>query len=155
MIDTTTDAALLERMRIREVLEKYLGSLDDKDWDAIASCFTEDAVARYNHEPQTLHGGKGVADWLHRMVAYNATNHSLSNVRITVSGDTAIAHSLVIATLHAGPEGSGRVQVRAIDYIDHLIKTQGEWRIENRLHKPTMQYDAPSQSMVLYKQQPN
>jgi SnoaL-like domain len=37
---------VIERMRIREVLEKYLGSLDDKDWDGIASCFTEDAIAQ-------------------------------------------------------------------------------------------------------------
>jgi len=92
----------IERLLVREVLEKYLASLDDKDWDGIAGCFTDDAVSHYNDEPDALHGGKGVADWLHRMVAYNATDHSLSNVRIEVTGDTAVAHSLVIATLHQG-----------------------------------------------------
>jgi SnoaL-like domain len=105
----------------------------------------------YNNEPQQLNGGRGVAEFLHRMVTYNATNHSLSNARITVDGENATARSLVIATLHRGVEGEGRVQVRAIDYLDQLVKVDGEWKIANRLHKPTMQYDSPSQSMVLYK----
>jgi len=143
----------IERLLVREVLEKYLASLDDKDWDGIAGCFTDDAVSHYNDEPDALHGGKGVADWLHRMVAYNATDHSLSNVRIEVTGDTAVAHSLVIATLHQGDEGVGRVQVRAIDYRDHLVKIDGQWRISERLHHPTMQYDAPSAPKVLYSSQ--
>lgn len=141
----------IERFLVREVLEKYLGSLDDKDWDGIASCFTEDAVSRYNHEPEDIHGGRGVAEWLRRMVAYSATDHSLSNVRITVDGDKASAHSYVMATLHQGVEGVGRVQVRGIDYRDHLIKVDGHWRIRERLHAPTMQYDAPSVTKVLYR----
>ncbi|WP_322050601.1 nuclear transport factor 2 family protein [Paraburkholderia bannensis] len=151
MSAAASDEQVIERMRIREVLENYLGALDDKDWTAIANCFTDDAVAHYNHEPQALSGGKGVAEWLHRMVAYNATIHALGNARITVDGDKAVAHSIVTATLHAGEIGLGRVQVRTIDYVDHLVKANGEWKIAKRLHKPTMQYDAPSQSMVLYK----
>ncbi|MDR5765852.1 MULTISPECIES: nuclear transport factor 2 family protein [unclassified Caballeronia] len=151
MSAATSDQQLLERMRIREVLEDYLGSLDDKDYDAIANCFTEDAVSHYNNEPHELKGGKGVAEWLHRMAAYNATIHALGNARIKVDGDKAVAHSIVTATLHAGDEGFGRVQVRTIDYVDQLVKVNGEWKIANRMHKPTMQYDAPSQSMVLYK----
>jgi len=149
---TSLDAAtVIDRLMIRERLEMYLGSLDDKDWDGIASCFTDDCIAHYNHEPDALHGGKGVATWLHRMVAYDATNHALSNVRIEMQGDRAIAHSLVIATLHQGQQGVGRVQVRAIDYVDNLVKIDGNWVIERRLHKPTLQYDAPSQTMILYK----
>jgi len=145
------EATVIDRLMIRERLEMYLGSLDDKDWDGIASCFTDDCVAHYNHEPEAINGGQGVAKWLHRMVAYDATNHSLSNVRIEMKGDRAVAHSLVIATLHQGIQGVGRVQVRAIDYVDDLVKKDGVWKIERRLHKPTMQYDALSQTMVLYK----
>lgn len=108
-------------------------------------------MSHYNDEPQPIFGGKGVAEWLHRMVAYDATNHSLSNVRIEMIGDTAVAHSLVIATLHQGVQGVGRVQVRAIDYVDHLIKANGFWRIAQRKHRATMQYDALSQVKILYK----
>lgn len=143
-------AEVIERLLVRETLERYLSSLDDKDWAGIAGCFTDDAIAHYNHEPETINGGEGVAQWLHRMVAYNATDHALSNVQIVVDGDHAEAHSRVIATLHQGPEGVGRVQVRAIDYRDKLRKTDAGWLIYERLHAPTMQYDAPSQTQVLY-----
>jgi hypothetical protein len=61
--------------------------------------------------------------------------------------------SLVSATLHRGVEEEGRVQVRAIDFLDQLVKVDGEWKIANRLHNPTLQYDSPSQRMVLYKYQ--
>lgn len=151
MAATLTPATLLDRLMIRERLEMYLGSLDDKDWDGIAGCFTDDCEAYYNDEPQRITGGKGVADWLHRMVAYNATNHALSNVRIEMLSPTsAIAHSLVIATLHQGEDGVGRVQVRAIDYVDTLVKTADIWIIEKRIHQSTIQYDALSQRKVLY-----
>jgi|SRR5215217_5495618 len=150
MTNDAVASEVIERVLIRETLEKYLGSLDDKDWDGIADCFTEDAVAHYNNEPETLHGGVGVAEWLHRMVAYDATDHSLSNARIKVDGETAEAHSIVMATLHQGTEGIGRVQVRGIDYQDKLVKINGEWKIRERLHRPTMQYDALSQSKILY-----
>lgn len=151
MVVNLDSGTLLDRLMIRERLEMYLGSLDDKDWDGIASCFTVDCEAYYNDEPQRITGGKGIADWLHRMVAYNATNHSLSNVRVEmVSKTKAIAHSLVIATLHQGEDGVGRVQVRAIDYVDNLVKQGDTWTIEKRLHRPTMQYDAVSQRKILY-----
>jgi len=148
---TDIAAAAIERFLVRETLERYLGSLDDKDWDGIAECFTDDSISYYNDEPDALHGGTGVADWLHRMVAYDATDHSLSNVRTKIDGGTATAHSYVMATLHQGGEGLGRVQVRGIDYKDELVRVEGGWRITRRLHKPTMQYDALSQSKVLYK----
>ncbi|MBT2412481.1 nuclear transport factor 2 family protein [Streptomyces sp. ISL-12] len=146
---TPTDA--IDRFLVRETLERYLGSLDDKDWDGIAGCFTDDAMSYYNDEPDALRGGTGVATWLHRMKAYDATNHALGNARITVDGDRATAHSLVVATLHQGTEGVGRVQVRAIDYRDQLIRTADGWRIQKRVHRPTLQYDALSQTKILYR----
>jgi hypothetical protein len=70
--------------------------------------------------------------------------------RNEISDSKAIAHSLVIATLHQGQDGVGRVQIRAIDYVDTLIKNGDVWKIEKRIHQPTMQYDALSQRKVLY-----
>src|SRR5690606_9033115 len=120
--------SVVDKVLIRETLEKYCGSLDDKDWDGIASCFTDDAISHYNHEPEDLIGGRGVADWLHRMVAYNATDHSISNLRIELNGNKAFAHSYLIATLHQGDDGVGRVQVRGIDYKDTLVRVGDEWK---------------------------
>lgn len=145
--------AVLERYLVREVLEDYLGALDRKDWDAIAACFTDDARSQYNLEPGWLEGGKGVADWLHVVAAYNATNHGLSNAKIEVEGQQAYSESLVVATLHEGGHGRGRVLVRGISYQDWLVKVEDQWKIRKRIHQPTWQYDAVSQSLFLYEKQ--
>lgn len=142
--------AALDRLLIRETLEAYLGALDDRDWAGIAACFTDDAVSHYNDQPEDILGGQGVADWLHRMVAYNGTNHTLGNARITVDGDKALARTMVIATLHEGEPGVGRVQVRGIDYEDKLVRLGPAWKIRERLHRPVFQYDALSQRKILY-----
>jgi len=59
----------LDKLAIRETIEDYLNFLDAKDWDSIASCFSDDAKSWYNLEPQVLEGGRGVADWLCRRIS--------------------------------------------------------------------------------------
>lgn len=75
--DVTDVTATVDRLLVREVLERYVASADDKDYDGIAGCFMPDAVSYYNDEPDGLHGGKGVATWLHRVV--DTTDGALSN----------------------------------------------------------------------------
>ena len=92
--------AALDKVAIRETIEDYLNFLDAKDWDGIASCFSEDAQSRYNFEPEVLQGGRCVADWLHARVGkYGATDHALSNLHIVVSGELATCDSRLTASL--------------------------------------------------------
>jgi ketosteroid isomerase-like protein len=140
----------VDRFLIREVVERYLLALDEKDWDGIADCFTDDAVSHYNHEPQDLIGGRGVADFLRRMQAYNATNHILSRIVVEVDGDEGVARFKTVAVLHAGEVGVGRVQVRSVAFVDRLRRIDGRWLIVERLHAPDFQFDALSAPTVLY-----
>jgi ketosteroid isomerase-like protein len=139
----------LDRFLIREVIERYLVALDDQDWDGIADCFTDDAVSHYNHEPQDLIGGRGVAEFLKRMQAYTATNHILSRIVIEVDGDEGVAHFKTVAVLHVGEVGVGRVQVRSVAVVDRLRRIHGRWLITERLHAPDFQFDAVSAPTVL------
>ena len=76
----------LDKVAIRETIENYLNFLDARNWEGIASCFSDDAKSWYNFEPQALIGGKGVADWLRRIEAYGSTDHALSNLPIEARG---------------------------------------------------------------------
>src|SRR5438132_7735080 len=109
-------AVALDKLAIRETIEDYLNFLDAKDWDGIASCFSDDAKSWYNLEPRVLEGGRGVADWLRRRIShYGPTDHALSNLHIVVAGDFATCDSRLTASLlHSGNEGSPRIAVRAI-----------------------------------------
>jgi ketosteroid isomerase-like protein len=136
----------LDKLAIRETIEDYLNFLDAKDWEGIASCFSDDAKAWYNHEPQTLHGGRGVANFLRRIEAYGSTDHALSNLHIVVNGDSAACDSRLTASLHFGTAREGRISVRAIWYRDKLRRSEDRWVIYERHHEPQWQYDVPSQA---------
>jgi len=125
-------------------------SLDAKDWDGIASCFSEDAQSRYNFEPEVLEGGRGVADWLHARVGkYGATDHALSNLHIVVSGELATCGSSLTASLLDEEGAERRVAVRAIWYRDKLCREGNRWLIYERVHEPQWQYDVPAYAMRL------
>lgn len=144
-------AVALDKLSIRETIEDYLNFLDAKDWDGIASCFSDDAKSWYNLEPNVLEGGRGVAEFLrHRISKYGSTDHALSNLHIVVDGDLAICDSRLTASLfYAGKEASARIVVRAIWYRDKLRRSADRWVIYERRHEPQWQYDVPSQSLHL------
>lgn len=142
--------AALDKIAIRETIEDYLNFLDAKDWNGIASCFTEDAQSRYNFEPEVLQGGRGVADWLRARVGkYGATDHALSNLHIVLDGDVATCDSRLTASLLYEEGSAHRVAVRAIWYRDKLRREGGRWLICERRHEPQWQYDVPTHALRL------
>ena len=142
----------LAKLAVRETIEDYLNYLDAKDWEGIASCFTDDAKSWYNFEPEVLEGGIGVASWLRARVGpYGATDHALSNLHIAIDGDaSAVCDSRLTASLLYGVEsGEKRIAVRAIWYRDKLRRMDDRWLIYERRHEPQWQYDVPSHSLHL------
>ncbi|WP_319423551.1 nuclear transport factor 2 family protein [Pleurocapsa sp. FMAR1] len=135
------------KLAVRETMEDYLNCLDNQNWTGVARCFTNDAVSHYNKDPQSMHGGCDVADWLHQVLqVYSGTNHALSNFHVDLEGELARCDSHVMATLHWGENGQGRVSVRAIRYRDEMVEVEGIWLIRRRIHEPRWQYDALSAS---------
>jgi ketosteroid isomerase-like protein len=141
----------LAKLGVRETIEDYLNFLDAKDWEGIASCFSDDAKSWYNFEPQVLEGGSGVANWLRARVGpYGATDHALSNLHIDIDGDLADCDSRLTASLIYGAEdGKNRIAVRAIWYRDKLRRVGDRWLIYHRRHEPQWQFDVPSHSLHL------
>jgi ketosteroid isomerase-like protein len=146
----TNAEAALDKVAIRETIEDYLNFLDAKDWDGIASCFSEDAQSWYNFEPEVLRGGRGVANWLRARVGkYGATDHALSNLHIALNGDSATCDSRLTASLLYEKGAEKRVAVRAIWYRDKLRRERDRWLISERRHEPQWQYDVPTHDLRL------
>jgi ketosteroid isomerase-like protein len=144
-------AIALDKLAVRETIEDYLNFLDAKDWQGIASCFSDDAKSWYNLEPQVLQGGRGVVDWIRpRIGQCGSTDHALSNLHIKVSGDLATCNSRLTASLHyPGSRGGARIAVRAIWYRDKLRRTSDRWLIYERHHEPQWQYEVAPQPLLL------
>jgi len=140
-VDVPALAELVAKARVREVLESYFHSLDAREQDALAACFTEDAVATHHSGSEsefTLTGNVEIARYFCELMrTFASSNHNASNMVIRIRGATATADTFAIATV----VGVDRVRVRGLRYLDKLVEVAGEWRIRTRTHIPLWQYE--------------
>ncbi|OBB60534.1 polyketide cyclase [Mycobacterium sp. 852013-51886_SCH5428379] len=119
-----------DRQDITDVLLRYATGIDRRDWALFRTVFTEDCVMEYG-EIGTWNGVDAVAEFMeqsHGMAGH--TLHRLSNVTITVTGDSATARTYVDALILAPNNTSG---VNAVGfYDDDLVRTDAGWRVRHR-----------------------
>ena len=79
---------LLDRDAIHDVLVCYATSLDDRDWDRLAGCFTDDAIADYG--AGIFEGPEAIVGLCRQMLEpLELSQHLLGSFEITVTGETA------------------------------------------------------------------
>ena len=115
---------------IAEVLVRYSTGIDRRDWDAFRSCFTDDCHADYG-DIGTWHGADAITDFMIESHAeMGHTMHRLSNLAITVDGDTASARTYVDAVLMAT---DGQTGLNPIGFYDDELARSGDgWHIAHR-----------------------
>lgn len=121
---------LLDRDAIREVLARYAHSVDRRDLDGVAACFTADAAYR---------GSLGVGSievaltaLRERMAQYASTMHFIGNQLIDVAGDRATSETYAIAYHQLQREDGRRNMAVGVRYLDDLLRTKDGWRICRR-----------------------
>ena len=135
-----TEAALedlVSKQAITEVLYRYCRGVDRRDWELLRSCYHPDA-----HDDHAIYrGGRdGLLEFIRDFVttSCSATKHSVSNILITVTGDTATAESYIHAwhrmLAEPGAEDAppNELSVGARN-VDRLERRNGEWRFASRL----------------------
>lgn len=126
----TTHDERADKADIAEVLVRYATGIDRRDWALFRTCWTDDVVADYvgvdrweSADAITAFMEASHADMGHTM-------HRLSNLAITVDGDTATARAYVDAVLMA-PDGQSGLNPVGF-YDDELVRTAAGWRIARR-----------------------
>jgi uncharacterized protein (TIGR02246 family) len=125
-------SALEEKDAIREVLAQYCFALDDGRFDDMAACFTEDGTWHTFFGQAT--GRKAIAEFAaglraHRAGAAPRAIHHVTNIVITLDGDTAQVRSnwTTVQNSPQGPKiGSGGA------YDDDMAKIGGRWLFRYR-----------------------
>lgn len=117
--------ALVDRIAVADVLTRYGSSLDESDWERLATCFVPEVTS-------VLAGGgpiSGYAD-LEAAVrvalgAYERTQHHIAGHEVEIAGDEATLRANLIAThVH-----DGTTFVVGGVYREKLVRTPHGWRI--------------------------
>jgi hypothetical protein len=135
-----TESALEElvcKQAITELLHTYCRGVDRRDWALLRSCYHPDA-----YDDHAIYRGEreGLVEFIRDFVTTrcSATKHSVSNILITVTGDTARAESYIHAWHRMLPEPGAEdappteLSVGARN-VDRLERRDGEWRFASRV----------------------
>jgi 3-phenylpropionate/cinnamic acid dioxygenase small subunit len=125
---------IADRLEIERLLVAYGWALDSKDWDALRACFAPGATVDYT----TSGGPAGTADdfvpWVAKMLsAFPMTQHMMTNIDVTIDGDTAIARTACYNPMGAATdEGPLHHFFIGLEYHDRLVRTDAGWKIAFR-----------------------
>jgi len=143
LINTSaTLANLIDRAAITDTLHRYAAGLDLNDADLLASSLTEDAVVdlgpamrRIGYDFPPLAPRNTVVTTLIGAVGPLDSSHSISNVRITLEGDSATV--LAYAQAQHFKPGSGsdpavsRHALMMNRYTASMVRDGEQWRIRH------------------------
>ncbi|MCZ9341439.1 nuclear transport factor 2 family protein, partial [Streptomyces sp. TRM76130] len=130
----TTDPEARDRSDIIDLVTTYCFALDRRDFDRVASVFTEDAAVQnafdaYMPEGEkfagVVTGGRALADGVSRMFSrLDATQHLLGATIVEPTDEGAHASTQVVAHHHRG----GEYYHTGGTYEDDLVRTPDGWR---------------------------
>lgn len=135
---------LVEVEAIRQLKYRYLRCLDQKLWDDIVGCFTEDAEASYGGGAYEFSGRDAIVSFLRESMGSEGflSSHRCSHPEIALTGeDTAVGMwALDDTVVHM----DFNVEIRgAAFYEDEYVKRDGEWRIRRTGYRRTFEELTP------------
>jgi len=125
-----TQQDLIEQFAIEQLLYKYAMTVDNRDLEGYASCFTADVVIS---GPGFELSGDVASPTINMLAStYESTMHNVHNHRHQISGDRATGTTYCVAS-HIQNQGGERSKMDMyIRYHDELVKQNNEWRFSKR-----------------------
>jgi hypothetical protein len=120
---------LIELEAIKRLKYRYMRCIDQKLWDEIVECFTDDATVAYDGGRHSTSGRAQVVEFLRRsMGGRKFTSHRVHQPEIDLTGpDTATG---VWAMEDAVVDVAKKRTVRGAGfYADEYVKVGGTWKI--------------------------
>ena len=124
---------LEEREKIEKLHSRYAYCCDERDWEGVLDCFTEDAVADYGPFGK-YEGKKGITKFFKEIqaTASSFTIHEMHNPIIEINGDEAKGRWYVgCASTIIKPGSPDRAVWIAGRYDNEFVKENGEWKYKS------------------------
>ena len=117
---------LTDRIAIEDLLTRYATSVDRRDWDGYRSLFTSDAEIDYTSAGGIAGTVDEVVEFLSTTLdMFEMTQHLVSNVDVTVDGDTATVTAMFNNPMRLP---GGEVWFTGGWYHHDLVRTADGWR---------------------------
>lgn len=122
---------LADRLALRALAERYAFACDERDADALGSCFVDGAtlvVHYHDRDAITIPFPEGAPRIATTLGQWERTLHFVGNHRATIDGDVATTVTYCFAHHISGSDD----HVMAIRYHDTCRRTPDGWRITER-----------------------
>lgn len=123
---------LLDRAAIMDIILSYATGVDRRDWALYRSIFTdriEIDFSTWSGMKETIAADEWVAMVHNTLACFDATQHTLTNLVITLDGDRARCVAAMTARHYLVESGIGTSQLLGGFYTDDLVRTASGWRI--------------------------
>ena len=133
-----TPSESADRLAIRELFDAYAHCADRRDAEGQKALFATDTrFAVYmdgdRAEPTyVLEGREALTPVFDDLNRYDATTHFNGQSTVTINGDRATGESYTIAHHVFSEEGSRKIMVASLRYLDTFIKVDGGWFFAER-----------------------
>ena len=133
-----TPSESADRLAIRELFDAYAHCADRRDAEGQKALFATDTrFAVYmdgdRAEPTyVLEGREALTPVFDDLSRYDATTHFNGQSTVTINGDRATGESYTIAHHVFSEEGSRKIMVASLRYLDTFIKVDGGWFFAER-----------------------
>lgn len=126
-----------DRFEITDLLTDYCSAVDTKNIDAFDLIFTQDACIDYSKAGGPRTDLKTIKKFLQDNLGDLPRQHSISNIKIKINGDSAHVRCLCFNPLELPSQGDTlEVSLWGIWYDDKFIRTPDGWRIQERITQP-------------------
>ena len=129
-----------DRYDIADALHRYAFGLDHGDADSLASAFTEDCIFDFGPAGKKLeinfakfNGRQAIVDALIPFIGPLDTSHTVSNLQIEISDDSATMYGYVMSQHFMPRQGCRRGSENALlmnRYDSELVRDGQKWRFK-------------------------
>jgi len=129
---------LTEIEAIKRLKYKYLRCLDQKRWDELAECFSENATSAYSGGKFSFDGRDAIMDFLSKAMGADSflSSHTVHHPEIELTSDSTATGTWALQDVVI--ETNAEIVIRgAAFYYDEYVKIDGEWKIQSTGYERT------------------
>jgi hypothetical protein len=133
-----TPAEAADRLALRELFDTYAHCADRRDAEGQKALFTDDTVfAVYMHgggseATYVLHGREALTPVFDDLNRYEVTTHFNGQSTVILDGDRATGESYTIAHHLYTQDGTRKIMIASLRYLDVFTKLDGAWYFAER-----------------------